>query len=74
MREPRYAAEAFLRRLAEVDGWETLPVTVAAQRVQRSATPDAYAKWEGEARAIARATTGEVVGALQCDAAASIAQ
>ena len=28
-------------------GWDGLPVTVAAQTVQRSAFPDAYAKWEG---------------------------
>ena len=28
-------------------GWDQLPVTVAAQTVQRSAFPDAYAKWEG---------------------------
>ena len=34
-----------------VPGWETLPVTVAAQTVQRSAFPDAYAKWEGLADA-----------------------
>jgi hypothetical protein len=69
--QPRFAADAFLRQLARVEGWETLPVTVAAQRVQRSATPDAYAKWEAEARAIARATTGEVPGALHCDPALS---
>ncbi len=27
-----------------------MPLTVAAQAVQRSAFPDAYAKWEGDAR------------------------
>jgi hypothetical protein len=64
--QPRYAAQAFLSRLAQINGWEVLPVTVAAQRVQRSATPNAYAKWEAEARTIARATTGEVPGALRC--------
>ena len=64
--QPRYAAQAFLSRLAQIDGWASLPVTDAAQRVQRSATPNAYAKWEPEARAIARATTGELPGALSC--------
>lgn len=66
--QPGYAARAFLSRLAQIAGWESLPVTVAAQRVQRSATPNAYASWEAEARTIARATTGEVTGALHCTA------
>jgi hypothetical protein len=64
--QPRYAAQAFLSHLARVNGWESLPVTVAAQAVQHSAAPNAYAKWEAEARAIARSTTGELPGALHC--------
>src|SRR6202040_3382624 len=32
---PSYAAAAFYEHLVRVPGWETLPVTVAAQRVQR---------------------------------------
>jgi hypothetical protein len=63
---PRLAAEAFLRALTAVDGWQTISVNEAAQRVQRSATPIAYSKWENEARALARATTGELPGALTC--------
>ena len=38
--------------LMDVKGWESLPPTVAAQRVQRSAHPQAYAKHEAEARQI----------------------
>jgi peptidoglycan DL-endopeptidase CwlO len=45
--DPVYATRIFVERLLEVPGWESLPVTVAAQTVQRSAFPDAYAKWEG---------------------------
>jgi peptidoglycan DL-endopeptidase CwlO len=45
--DPVYSTTIFVRRLLEVPGWESLPVTVAAQTVQRSAFPDAYAKWEG---------------------------
>ena len=45
--DPVYSTTTFLDRLAQVPGWERLPVTVAAQTVQRSAFPDAYAKWEG---------------------------
>ncbi len=45
--DPVYAASTFLDRLLKVPGWEQLPVTMAAQTVQRSAFPQAYAKWEG---------------------------
>ena len=63
---PTYAAGAFYRHLARVPGWESLPVTTAAQRVQRSAAPSAYAQWEHEARAIAQAATGEIPAGLSC--------
>ena len=45
--DPTYSASAFFNALLKVQGWESLPVTVAAQDVQGSAYPDAYAKWEG---------------------------
>lgn len=44
--------------LLDVDGWEQLTVTQAAQRVQRSAYPDAYARWEDRAATIVAALTG----------------
>ena len=34
------------RGLLQIQGWESMPVTLAAQAVQRSAFPDAYAKWQ----------------------------
>jgi murein DD-endopeptidase MepM/ murein hydrolase activator NlpD len=34
------------RGLLDITGWQRMPVTVAAQEVQVSAYPDAYAKWE----------------------------
>ncbi|HEX6450659.1 MAG TPA: hypothetical protein VF060_14505 [Trebonia sp.] len=43
---PGSAATAFYDRLLQVPGWRALPLTVAAQDVQRSAYPDAYAQWE----------------------------
>lgn len=43
---PVAATNAFLDHLADVPGWPALPLTVAAQAVQRSGFPDAYAKWE----------------------------
>jgi len=63
---PRFAADSFFRALARVDQWQTLSVNAAAQSVQRSATPGAYAGSERQARAIARATTGELPGTLTC--------
>ncbi|MDI6102391.1 hypothetical protein QLQ12_27605 [Actinoplanes sp. NEAU-A12] len=41
---PRYAAGAFYQRLVEVDDWEDKSLAGAAQAVQRSEFPDAYAK------------------------------
>src|SRR6266511_4318154 len=45
--DPVYSTTIFVERLLQVPHWDRLPVTVAAQTVQRSAFPDAYAKWEG---------------------------
>jgi hypothetical protein len=63
---PHYAAAAFFQHLALVPNWPNLPVTVAAQQVQHSAGPNAYAQWEGEARALAEAMTGEKPAAMSC--------
>lgn len=51
---PRYAAAKFYAGLLAVPDWELMPVTVAAQTVQRSAFPDAYAQWEGAANLLVR--------------------
>ena len=66
IKTPRLAAAAFYARLAKVPGWSTLPLTVAAQAVQHSAAPDAYAEWETASRELARALTGEVHAGLAC--------
>ena len=39
----------YTRGLLDIAGWESMPLTVAAQAVQISAFPDAYAKWEASA-------------------------
>lgn len=52
--DPRYASTVFYERLLQVPGWQDLPLTEAAQQVQRSATPQAYAKWEDDATALVR--------------------
>jgi hypothetical protein len=63
---PAYAAAAFYEHLSAVPGWQALPVTEAAQSVQHSADGSGYAQWEEEARALARALTGEVAAGLTC--------
>jgi len=64
--DPNYAASAFYDHLSLVSGWQTMPVTDAAQLVQHSAAPNAYAAWEGEARSLASALTGEVAAGFSC--------
>jgi murein DD-endopeptidase MepM/ murein hydrolase activator NlpD len=56
--DPAYATRAFYHHLLAVPGWQAMPVTEAAQAVQRSAYPDAYARQEARARAIVAALTG----------------
>lgn len=59
--DPHYATLAFFgkapntndvvpRGLFDIDGWQSMSVTEAAQAVQISAHPDLYAKWEASAR------------------------
>jgi murein DD-endopeptidase MepM/ murein hydrolase activator NlpD len=61
--DPAYASRAFYQRLLQVEGWEQLPLTEAAQQVQRSAFPDAYARHEPRATEIVDAfRTGAVPG------------
>jgi cell wall-associated NlpC family hydrolase len=45
--DPQYSARKFYDALQGSGNWEAKPVTKAAQDVQRSAFPHAYAKWEG---------------------------
>ncbi|MCO1596071.1 hypothetical protein M8C17_12955 [Micromonospora sp. RHAY321] len=47
--DPAYSTTAFLKGLKQVDGWQDMPLTDAAQTVQVSAYPDAYAQWEQQA-------------------------
>ncbi|WP_409482806.1 hypothetical protein [Arsenicicoccus dermatophilus] len=67
IRTPRFAVESFLKGrggnpgLFSVKGWQALPVTVAAQRVQKSGFPSAYADDEPLARALVQKLTGHIV-------------
>ena len=55
---PEYAAARFYQALDRVDGWPSMPLTVAAQAVQRSAFPDAYARWESLAASLVASSLG----------------
>ncbi|WP_232668628.1 C40 family peptidase [Pseudonocardia sp. TRM90224] len=44
--DPAHAAHKFFIRLLAIPGWDGMPLTQAAQKVQRSAFPEAYAQWE----------------------------
>lgn len=44
--------------LTDISGWTSMSVTQAAQAVQRSCCPDAYAKWESLARDIVAHESG----------------
>ena len=46
--------------------YQKLPLTVAAQRVQRSGFPEAYAKHEPDAALLAAALTGHAPATLTC--------
>ncbi|MCX4988648.1 MULTISPECIES: heavy metal transporter [unclassified Streptomyces] len=65
--DPTYAAGIFYEHLAKVPGYSRLPLTVAAQRVQRSGYPQAYAKHEPDATLLAAALTGRAAATLTCE-------
>lgn len=62
--DPVYSATAFYLALQRVPGWTSMKVTVAAQRVQRSAYPNAYATWETDATSLTQK--------ILCDQAADL--
>ncbi|MER5395177.1 heavy metal transporter [Streptomyces sp. NPDC002599] len=64
--DPTYSAGIFYEHLAKVPGYSRLPLTVAAQRVQHSGFPQAYAKHEPDATLLAAALTGRAAATLTC--------
>lgn len=78
--DPVYASNQFYKALQQVPGWQSMPLTVAAQAVQHSGVPGAYAQWQQAATTLvshaAGATltaAGPVPGAGAC-AAGQVAQ
>lgn len=66
LRNPQHAAGSFYQKLLTVDGWQSMALTEAAQQVQRSAYPGAYAKWESDATHLVGVLTGTTAGPGGC--------
>jgi cell wall-associated NlpC family hydrolase len=62
--QPVYAASAFYSALVLVPGWQSLPPAVAAQDVQHSDYPGAYARWEPLAIALVDSFSGAATNCL----------
>ncbi|MDR7277663.1 M23 family metallopeptidase [Catenuloplanes atrovinosus] len=58
LQDPVYASQRFYTALLTVTGWEAMPLTVAAQTVQKSAFPDRYGAQEHDAERVVAAVTG----------------
>ena len=64
--DPVFSTNAFYDALIKIDGYQALPITDAAQRVQRSGFPQAYAQHETLSRSWASALAGYSPAALTC--------
>ncbi|MGW6280621.1 hypothetical protein [Kribbella sp. NPDC055071] len=66
VRDPHYAAGKFYDALVKVKNYQKLAITVAADAVQHSAFPNAYADHEADARVLASALTGQAQSVFAC--------
>lgn len=69
VQDPTYATNAFYDALVKITNYRDLPITEAAQQVQRSGFPDAYADHEADARILASALSGNSPAAFTCEIA-----
>ncbi len=66
IQQPVFATNAFYDALLRVEGYETMRITEAAQRVQRSGFPEAYEDHAADARVLASALTGYSEARFTC--------
>jgi len=64
---PFYSINAFYDALAQIEGYESMEITEAAQAVQRSGFPEAYAAHEADARLLASSLTGNSPRGFTCE-------
>jgi hypothetical protein len=57
--DPAYASTKFYNKLTRIKNWQELPLYRAAQKVQVSAFPKAYRKWEKQAGEIVQGLYGK---------------
>jgi hypothetical protein len=58
LRDPAYQATGFFKRLLGTAGWEGMALGDAAQAVQRSGNPGAYAHWQPDAEVLTAQVPG----------------
>ena len=66
IQNPYYATNKFYDELEKIDGFESMRITEAAQRVQRSGFPEAYEDHAEDGRALASALTGYSEAKFSC--------
>jgi hypothetical protein len=67
IRDEAYSINRFYEALEKIHGYQTMRITEAAQRVQRSGYPEAYEEHAPDARVLASALTGySTGGAFTC--------
>src|SRR3954466_2281259 len=66
IRRPYYSINKFYDELQKVDGYQTMRITEAAQKVQRSGFPEAYEDHAADSRALASALTGVGPARFRC--------
>jgi hypothetical protein len=64
--DPVHAANSFYAELVKIDGYKTMDINDAAQRVQRSGHPRGYARHESRARALASTLMGYSPAGFTC--------
>jgi hypothetical protein len=64
--DPVYSTTKFYQALMKVSGWQSMTLTQAAQAVQKSGTPDAYAQWDQFAGVVASVFSGSSGAGLGC--------
>ena len=66
IRRPYYSINKFYDELEKIDGYRTMRITEAAQKVQRSGFPEAYEDHAEDGRALASALTGYSPARFSC--------
>ena len=64
--DPVYSSTAFYNALLRISGWQQMSVTDAAQAVQNSGDPTAYAQHENEASVLASVFSGAAGAGVTC--------